>query len=74
MAQEKKRYTINYSSTTGYGWKETSNSLSDYTSLIKMARNRDYYMHLVIWDDKKKDFVFWKRALQYTPDIDLLKY
>lgn len=67
------RYTIEYASTTGYGWKEESNSLGDFSGIIKEAR-KNYYMHLIIWDEKKKDFVFWKRAIHSKPDIDKLMY
>lgn len=66
------RYSIEYSSTTGYGWTEKSNTLKDYKGFIEEMRN-NYYTHLTIWDSKKKDFIFWKRALQRKPDIDNLK-
>lgn len=68
------RYTVWYKSTTGYGWKRESNSLWDFTGLLKECRNGNYYISVHIYDERVKDFVFWKDALERKPEIDRLKY
>ena len=67
-----KKYSVSYTSgATGFGWEEEYNRLDEFENFIDEMRN-NYTARVTVWDSKLGDFIFWKRCLTFTPDIDLL--
>ena len=62
------RYHIEYS-TINYAWSEKTDSFAEVKRIANEFRY-ERHVRLTIWDAKKKDFIFWKRALCYRPDTD----
>lgn len=72
MSKKEKKYTIWYTSgATGYGWKDECDRLDEFESFIDEMRN-DYTAAVHVYDKTLDDFIFWKDALCYKPDIDML--
>lgn len=66
-----KKYTVSYSSNTGYGWSEECNSLKNVRSLIKEYKN-NLYACITVWDNVKHKMLFDKRILEAKPTVDFL--
>ena len=70
---EHKKYTVSYcSGATGYGWEQEYDRLDEFESFVDYIR-QEYTAYLDVWDNTLHDFIFLKRVLTYTPEIDLLQ-
>jgi hypothetical protein len=68
-----KKYVVDYcSGATGYGWSKEYDRLDEFESFIDEMR-REITAHVSVWDNTLKDFIFYKRALCYEPETDMLK-
>lgn len=68
-----KKYTISYTSgATGYGWIAHHDRLDEFESFIDEMRH-EYTARIHVYDNELKDFIFYKRALSYEPETDMLK-
>lgn len=56
---------------TGGGFREKTNNLKEVEEIVNEYR-RDPINQIIVWDEKIQDFIFWKDALSYYPDIDML--
>lgn len=67
-----KRYSVAYcSGATGYGWEQETDSLKEAKSMVKSVYN--YTSEIWVWDDVKRDHVYWKRVLTYKPEINTIE-
>ena len=57
---------------TGYGWRQEFDRLEDFEGWLNSMR-REYTAHITVWDASRKDFIFWKDVLTFTPSIDDLQ-
>lgn len=65
-----KKYQISYcSGATGYGWTHESDRLEEIEPFVDEKRT-DYSARVTVWDNSINDFIFYKRALTYTPETD----
>ena len=68
--KHEKRYTVEYASgATGYGWTEDTDRLDEVEDFV---RNASYSAYVAIWDNRFHDFIYRKRCLDFTPEIDML--
>jgi hypothetical protein len=64
------RYILSYcSGATGYGWEREVDRLDEIEPYINEKR-RDYTASVTLWDESRKDFIFWKNVLTHEPSID----
>ena len=56
---------------TGGGFEYETNNLQEVEETIAEYR-RDAINAIWVWDEKIQDFIYWKRALYYEPNINLL--
>lgn len=69
--KHRKRYTIQYTSgATGYGWEQEMDTIEEVLDTIRLMYN--YTAELWVWDDVKRDHVYWKRVLTYKPEINTI--
>lgn len=68
-----KKYTVDYySGATGYGWSREYDRLDEFESFINQMRH-EVTACVSVWDNYLQDFIFYKRALCYEPETDLLR-
>ena len=73
MAKQHKKYSVSYcSAPTGYGWTQEYDRVSEFESFVDEMR-REPTADLSVYDNDLGDFIFWKRAMRYDPDIDMLR-
>ena len=65
------KYTVDYSSTTGYGWVKDFERIEAVDSIVDEFRHNKY-TRLTVWDNEHRDFIYWKDAFEREPYIDLL--
>lgn len=66
------KYSVEYcSAPTGYGWRQEYDRISEFERFVNQMR-REPTADISVWDNELGDFVFWKRAFRYEPDIDML--
>lgn len=65
-----KKYVVEYA-TNGYGWTKEYNRLEEFEAFIDENR-REIYASISVWDATGKSFIFLKRILTHTPEIDML--
>lgn len=67
-----KKYSVSYcSGATGYGWKQEYDRLDEFESFIKEMRN-EYTCEISVFDHELGDFIYWKRALCYEPEVNVM--
>lgn len=67
------KYTVDYTSgATGYGWTREYDCLDEFEYFINEKRN-DYTAKVTVWDNELQCFIFWKRALSWNCETDMLK-
>ena len=68
-----KKYTVYYcSGATGFGWTAHHDRLDEFESFVDEMRH-EYTAHVSVWDSTLKEFIFYKWALSYNPETDMLK-
>ena len=73
MSKHEKKYTVHYcSGATGYGWTTEFDCLNEFEGFVDEMRTC-YTAFCSVWDDGIKDFIFYKRVLEYKPEIDMLR-
>lgn len=65
------KYTVDYSSTTGFGWVKEFDRVDDVDKIVDDHRH-DKYTRLTVWDNEHGDFIYWKDAFERDAYIDLL--
>ena len=66
------KYSVSYcSAPTGYGWEQKYDRISEFESFVNEMR-RVPTAEVIVYDYELGDFIFWKRAMRYDPDIDML--
>lgn len=72
MARHEKKYIVEYASgACGYGWTHECDRLEEFEDFVNEMRNH-YTAYLSVWDTTLDGFIFYKRTLEYRPDIDIL--
>lgn len=67
-----KKYTVSYASApTGYGWIREFDSINDFEYIINNAR-KDCTLSLSVRDNEIGKEIFFKRAMTYKIEIDML--
>ena len=67
----RKRYSISYcSGATGYGWDAQADSIEEAIGIVKSVYG--YTSEIWVWDDEKREHIYWKRVLTYQPEIDTI--
>ena len=56
---------------TGGGFEYETNSLKEVEETIAEYRH-DVINEIWVWDEKLQDHIYWKSALSYEPNINLL--
>lgn len=70
--KKKKKYTLYYcSGPTGYGWREDYDRLNECEAFINEMR-REVTCEVSLWDNTINDYIYWRRCMCYTPEVDLL--
>ena len=70
--QKEKKYIVSYcSAPTGYGWKQEFDRLSEFEGFVDEMR-RTLTAAVDVFDRELGDFIFWKDAFTYKPEIDML--
>ncbi len=71
MKKDRKRFCVSYcSGATGYGWEQETDNLKEAIGMVKSVYS--YTAEIWVWDEAKRDHVYWKRVLDYTPEINLI--
>lgn len=66
------RYSVSYcSGATGYGWDAEYDRLDQFEDFINEMRD-EITAAVRVWDNRREEFIFWKRALDWKPEIDML--
>jgi len=74
MAKQHKKYHVYYcSAPTGFGWELEYDRISEFEDFVNEMR-REPTAEVSVWDCELGDFIFWKRAMRYYPDIDMLHH
>jgi len=63
------KYTLWYSSTTGYGWKEKSNRIDEFEDFIR-EQSINRYSSIEVYEEGI-GFVYIKRIGDVTPEISI---
>ena len=67
-----KKYSLEYcSGATGYGWEKEYDRLDEFEDFINEIRN-EYTAKVTVFDYSLKKFIFYKRALSFKPEKDML--
>jgi hypothetical protein len=67
-----KKYTVDYTSApTGYGWTQEFDRIDEFEDTVDDAR-RDCTRALYIWDNELGKHIFYKRAMTYKIEVDML--
>ncbi len=67
-----KKYSVSYTSgATGFGWNKEYERLEEFEDFINEKR-KDYTAKVTVFDNTLKDFIFWKKALTFNTEVDLL--
>ena len=56
---------------TGGGFRYETNNLKEVEETIS-EYSRSKINQIRVWDEKIQDFIYWKKALDFTPIIDFL--
>ena len=70
--KKEKRYSVSYTSdATGYGWEIQTDDIEEVRDIVNSESfGRNYTAYVTVWDNVLHDFIFWKRCLDYKPEID----
>lgn len=69
----KKRYCVSYvSGATGYNWESYHDHLKDAERLTLETVAEVPNAMVTLYDYKRREFLYFKRCLDYKPEIDLL--
>ncbi len=67
------KYNVEYcSGATGYGWRKDFDRLDEFEAFIDAMRH-EYTASVIVWDESRKQHIFWKDVLTFTPSIDDLQ-
>lgn len=67
-----KKYSVSYcSGATCFGWTEEHDRLDEFEDFIDEMRN-EYTASVRVFDYSLGEFIFYKRALSFEPEEDLL--
>lgn len=56
---------------TGFGFERETNDLKEVEEYVDEYR-RERTTSIMVWDAKTKQFIYWKKALDYKPIKDML--
>lgn len=70
--KKEKRYSVSYTSgATGYGWEIQTDDIEEVRDIVNSdSFGRNYTSYVTVWDNVLHDFIFWKRCLDYKPEIN----
>ena len=72
MQEKKKTYSVEVViGCTGGGFRKETNDLKEVEEIVNEYR-RDPINRITVYDRKIDEFIFWKYALSYYPDVDML--
>jgi hypothetical protein len=67
-----KKYKVVYESgSTGYGWEESFDTIKEVEYCISDLKNT-YTAYVKVYDYELNDYIFYKKALTFNYDIDLI--
>lgn len=67
-----KKYSVEYrSGATGFEWKEEYDRLDEFEDFVDEMRG-EYTAFVSVFDYSRRKFIFFKKALTYKPEKDML--